>query len=278
MINFLHQFSPQPLLFSWGGIEVYWYGFFIVTGIIGGLIVALILAHYHGVSRDTVFDLAFWLVIAGIVGARLYHVFLEFSYYLTHPLDIIKVWQGGLAIHGAIIAGIIVILIYVGKKNIFLEKKEASLKNFWLLTALITPALAMAQTIGRWGNYFNQELFGKPTDLSWGIPIDIMNRPIEFIGSEYFHPAFLYESLGSLIIFLILIGLHFYYLKKKKTSWELITLSYIILYSLLRFSTEIIRIDPTPEFWGLRFPQIISIVIIVLAIILTIPQIRRKIT
>jgi len=278
MINFLHNFNPQPLFFSWGGIEIYWYGFFIVTGIIAGLITTLILANYYDISRDTIFDLAFWLIIAGIVGARICHILLAFDYYWGHPEDIIKVWQGGLAIHGAIIAGIIVLLVYAGKKNIFREEKKANLKNFWLLAALLAPALALAQAIGRWGNYFNQELFGKPTNLPWGIPINIMNRPVEFISSEYFHPAFLYESLGSLLIFLILIGLHAWYLKKKKQSYEFFLIAYAILYSVLRFATEMIRIDPTPELLGLRFPQIISIVIIVLALILTIPQIKSKIT
>lgn len=278
MINFLHNFNPNPVLFSWGGIEVYWYGFFIVLGIVAGLIVTLILANYYKVSRDTVFDLAFWLVVGGIVGARIYHVFLEFNYYLANPLDTLKVWEGGLAIHGGVIVGVIVMLIYAGKKNIFTEERKADLKNFWLLTAIAAPGLALAQAIGRWGNYFNQELFGKPTGLPWGIPVDFAQRPTEFLSFKYFHPTFLYESLGSLLIFLILIGLHAWYLKSKKQSYEFFLITYAVLYSALRFATEIIRIDRTPEIWGLRFPQIISLVIIIAALVLTIPQIKRKIT
>jgi|SRR6056297_1151035 len=278
MINFLHNFKPDPALFSWGGIEIYWYGFFIVLGIVAGLIVTLILANYYKVSRDAVFDLAFWLVVGGILGARIYHVFLEINYYLAHPLDIIKVWEGGLAIHGGVIMGVIIMLIYTRKKNIFIEERKPNIKNFWLLTAITAPALTLAQAIGRWGNYFNQELFGTPTNLPWGIPIDFAHRPTEFLSFKYFHPTFLYESLGSLVIFLILIGLHAWYLKKKKQSYEFFLISYAVLYSALRFATEIIRIDRTPEIWGLRFPQIISIVIIIATLILTIPSIRHKIT
>jgi phosphatidylglycerol:prolipoprotein diacylglycerol transferase len=278
MINFLHNFNPQAILFSPFGIDIYWYGLFIVSGIIAGLVTALVLAHFYKVSQDVIFDLVFWMVISGIVGARLYHVMLEFKYYLANPLDIIKVWQGGLAIHGGIIAGIIVIIIYAWKKNIFTEEKAPSLRNFWLITAIAAPAVALAQAIGRWGNYFNQELFGKPTDLAWGIPIDFIHKPTQFLSFKYFHPTFLYESLGSLLIFLILIGLHAWYLKSKKKSYEFILITYAILYSLLRFTTEIIRIDPTPQIFGLRFPQIISIFIIIVALVLTIPKIRSKIT
>lgn len=257
MINFLHTFQPNPILISLGPINIYWYGLFIVLGALAAIFATFKLAYYYKINKETIIDLAFWLIINGIIGARLYHVLLELPYYLNYPLDIIKIWQGGLAIHGAIFAGIIIIWRFSKKHR----------HNFWLLTSIIAPGMALAQAIGRWGNYFNQELFGKPTTLAWGIPINIINRPIEYISNEFFHPTFLYESMGSLLIFFILIAIHIWIIKKRVMRYELCVMSYALLYSLLRFTLEFIRIDPTPVAFGLRFPQIISLIIIFFSII-----------
>lgn len=258
MINFLHNFHPQSILISIGLIDIYWYGFFILVGAILALLITIKLASYHKIDKEVVVDLAFWLILGGIIGARIYHVFLELPYYISNPIDIFKIWQGGLAIHGGIIAGLTIIWFFAKKNKI----------NFWLITALITPGLALAQAIGRWGNYFNQELFGLPTSLPWGIPIDIINRPLEFLSSQYFHPTFLYESIGNLIIFTILISIHIWIIKKPSVNrYSLCVISYAILYSILRFSTEFIRIDSTPVIYGWRWPQIASIIIILVSIV-----------
>ncbi|MDD5291442.1 MAG: prolipoprotein diacylglyceryl transferase [Patescibacteria group bacterium] len=268
MVNFLHTFNPNPILVSFGPINIYWYGFFIVLGALAAIAVAFKISSYYSLKKEAIIDLAFWLVIGGIIGARLYHVFLEFPYYLKYPLNIFKVWQGGLAIHGAIIAGLLIIWFFAKKRNL----------DFWLLTAIIAPGLALAQAIGRWGNYFNGELFGKPTNLGWGIPIDIMRRPLEYISSEFFHPTFLYESIGNFLIFLILISLHIWIIGKKQFknySYFLIFSFYLIMYSILRFSLEFIRIDETPVIWSLRFPQIASLIIVLLTFALLIYKIRK---
>lgn len=240
---------------SLGLIHIYWYGFFIVLGILAAIILTVKLAGYYKISKDEILDLSFWLVIGGIIGARIFHLLIEWRYYLENPLDIFKVWQGGLAIHGAIIAGLIIVYLYSKKKKL----------NAWLIVSLIVPGLALAQAIGRWGNYFNQELFGKPTDLAWGIPISIINRPFQYIAKNYFHPTFIYESLGSLLIFLILLAGHIMIIKKKRQkglNYKLLTAGYLILYSILRFLTEFIRIDQAYEFAGLRHAQITSLLII----------------
>jgi len=259
-MSLLHTFNPNPILITLGPIKIYWYGLFIVLGVLLAIITALKLASYYKIPKNKIIDLSFWLIIFGILGARLYHVLLELPYYLHNPLDIIKIWQGGLAIHGAIIAGLITVW--------FFSKKESI--NFWLVSSLIVPGLALAMAIGRWGNYFNQELFGLPTDLPWGIPINLLNRPLEYISTEFFHPTFLYESLGSLLIFIILILFHAWIIKNKKPVYNnfLLLTSYFLLYSFLRFSLEFIRIDTTPEFLSLRWPQIASLIIILLSIIL----------
>ncbi|MDO8592212.1 MAG: prolipoprotein diacylglyceryl transferase [bacterium] len=270
MFNFLHTFHPSPILFAIGPIQIHWYGFFIMAGALAAIAVAFFLAKKQNLKTDAIIDLAFWLIIFGLIGARLYHVFLELPYYLANPLNIFKIWQGGLAIHGGVIAGITTLWFYAKKHQ----------HNFWQLASIITPGLALAQALGRWGNYFNQELFGYPTGLPWGIPIDAAHRPWQYFNYQYFHPTFLYESIGNLVIFLILIALHANLIKKSKTTSTKFPISlalpdpaepdnfqfpifvYLLLYSLLRFSTEFIRIDETPTALGLRFPQLASLLII----------------
>ncbi len=263
MINWLHTFNPQAILLSFGHLHIYWYGLFMVLGIITALGVSLKLARYYKVANETIFDLSFWLIISSLLGARLYDVFLNFSYYLNSPLEILKIWRGGLAIHGAIIAGLITVYFFSKKQKI----------SFWKLTAIITPGLALGQAIGRWGNYFNQELFGLPTTKPWGIPISLLNRPADYVTSRFFQPTFLYESLGCLLIFIVLIGINRLLIKKNllnRRHFILLTSFYMILYSILRFFLEFIKIDATPTLFGLRWPQIVSLLIVSVSVILLI--------
>jgi phosphatidylglycerol:prolipoprotein diacylglycerol transferase len=229
-----------------------------VAGILAALILTIQLAKYYQLSADLIFDLAFWLIIGGLIGARLYDDLLQLPYYIQHPLQSVEIWKGGLAIHGGIIAGLLIILWFARRQAL----------NFWKLAAVLTPGLALAQAIGRWGNYFNQEIFGPPTNLPWGIPIDLWHRPVPYITANYFQPTFLYESLGCLLISLILIGLNVYAIRHQALGPKLyvwLVALYLILYSLLRFGLEFIRLDPTPEIWGLRWPQLISLIIIIFA-------------
>ena len=252
----LHNFNPEPILFSLGQLAIHWYGVFMVLGIIAGMIVTLRLARYYKFADNFIFDLFFWLIISALVGARIYDVLLNSSYYLSHPLQSLEIWKGGLAIHGAIIAGIIVLLIFAKQQK----------TSFFKIGSLIVPGLALGQAIGRWGNYFNQELFGLPTNSFIGIPINIVNRSIKYLPNIYFQPTFLYESLGCLLIFLFLFNLNLHYAKRKKFEHRLYIWSvsfYMILYSILRFMLEYIRIDKTPYFLGLRLPQIVSLFIII---------------
>lgn len=260
MINWLHTFTPESVLISFGNFKIHYYGIFIVLGLILGTLLLLKLSDYYKLNKQNNLDALFWIIINAIIGARLYHIFLELPFYLEYPLQSIKVWEGGLAIHGAIIGGVLTVWYYAKKFKI----------PFWQLTAIIVPGLSLGQALGRWGNYFNQELYGLPTDLPWGIPIDFENRLAAFSGFKYFHPTFLYESIGNLIIFLIIMLLH-YKTKNIKSNFfqnnkfTIITLSYLILYSLLRFSLEFVRIDPTPSY-GLKVPQIVSLGIVVVSI------------
>lgn len=229
-----------------------------VFSILAALTISFKLAKYYKIKSDTLFDLSFWLIINGIIGARIYDVLLQLPYYLEQPLAILKVWEGGLAIHGAIIAGLITIYVFSRRQKI----------SFWTMAALISPGLALAQAIGRWGNYFNQELFGLPTSLPWGIPITLANRPLIYLQTEFFHPTFLYESLGCLFIFFFLSGFTLYLIKKDKLKtyyFVWLFTFYMILYSILRFNLEFIRLDGTPIIFGFRWPQIISLIIILIS-------------
>jgi phosphatidylglycerol:prolipoprotein diacylglycerol transferase len=261
MFFFLHNFHPTAILLSFGPIHIYWYGLFIVLGMVAALLTAFYLARKYELKRDLIFDLAFWLIIWGIIGARVYDIFLQLPYYLNNPGQMLKIWEGGLSIHGGIIAGLIVTAWFAKKY----------LLGFWKLSAVLVPGIALGQAIGRWGNYFNQELFGRPTNLPWGIPIDIMNRPLDYLNDQYFQPTFLYESLGCLVIFAFLLSLHNQYRRYQHHNnlfFVWISALYMILYSILRFSLEFIKINPTPVWLGLRWPQIISLLIILTFVII----------
>lgn len=262
----LHDYSPTAILVSFGPLTIYWYGIFTVLGVVAAMLVSIRSCRIYGISKEEMIDLAFWLIIGGLIGARTYHILLELPYYWNNPIDILKIWQGGLAIHGAIFAGMIVIW--------FFAKKD--LARSFILASLITPGLAIGQAIGRWGNYFNQELFGLPTDLPWGIPIGLPNRPEKYFNSEYFHPTFLYESLGNLAIFVILISAIKYFHKRRPQLLPYVFIIYIILYSILRFGLEFIRVDRTPEIGFWRWPQLISLVLISIATFFSYRQAKNR--
>jgi phosphatidylglycerol:prolipoprotein diacylglycerol transferase len=270
MINWLHTFLPQPVLLAVGPFTIYWYGLFLVLAMLVGIFITVKLAKLYKIKSEVILDLSFWLLLGGLVGARLYHVGLEWNYYSLNPWDIFKVWQGGLAIHGGLIAGLLVALIFAKRHRL----------NFWTLSAIVAPAVAFGQAIGRWGNYFNQELFGFPTSLPWGIPINPANVPAAYVLNNtirYFHPTFLYESLFCLLLGVCLLLAHRAAKQEKNLTANLqaITLSYLIFYSVGRFILEEIKIDPTPMVGVLRWPQVISLVIMIIALLWEIFVLRQ---
>ncbi len=266
---------PQPIAFDLGLVQIHWYGLLIVLAIIFGLLLISRLGKKFGISGDEVVNLAFYVVIFSVIGARIYYLFLDLDYFLANPWQVFAIWRGGLAIHGAILGGLAVGFIYCFRKK----------QPFWLWADLIAPALALGQAIGRWGNYFNQEVFGRPTDLPWGIPILPANRPAGFESVEYFQPTFLYESGLNLVNFLVLLLLFkvFYLGKRKNTKAQkqkagIVFLAYLINYSLIRFGMEFLRIDQTAFIGNIRLPQIVSIIIIVISICIIIFQRQRRLS
>lgn len=259
-MDFLNHFQSSPIFFQAGSVKIYYYGLIIVLAVFLGLWIMVFLSKKKGLKSDDVFDLFFWVVVLGILGARLYNVFiLNWDYYQNNLFDIFKIWQGGLAIHGAIIFGVITLLVRCLKKKIC----------FLRILDIGVVVLAFGQALGRWGNFFNQELFGHP--VSWGIPIDLINRPSGFESFEFFHPAFLYESILNFILFLIL-----FFLVRKDVRIGIPTLIYFLGYGLIRFFMEFIRIDPTLLVFGFRFPQAVSLVLIIICLILFWPILRKN--
>jgi phosphatidylglycerol---prolipoprotein diacylglyceryl transferase len=267
MFNFLHSFSPQAILWQIGPITIYWYGLTLLTAIIAAILLSIYIGRYLNIKKDDILDLSFYLILFGIIGARIYDVFLELPYYLHHPLAIFYLGEGGLAIHGGIIAGLITIYFFARKNN------HSMLK----LSALIVPSLALGQAIGRWGNWFNQELFGLPSNLPWSIPINIANRPLAYLDSEFFHPTFLYESLACLLLSIVLFSL-FYNWKNNLNDKRLkiIIAIYLSSYAFIRFMLEFIKVDSTPIFLNLRWPQIASILMFTAALMIIYTSQKNK--
>lgn len=231
----------NPVAFKIFGIEVMWYGVLISIGVVIGAILAIKEAKRQGIDEDTMIDLLLYAIPIALIGARLHYVIFNWKYYKDDLLEIFNFRGGGLAIHGALIAAIIVAIIFTRKKKI----------DFWKVADACAPSLILGQAIGRWGNYINQEAYGRPTDLPWGIVIDGVKV----------HPTFLYESLCNFIIFLFLL---WYRRDKPKVSGEVFLL-YLALYSVIRFFVEGLRIDSL-MLGSIRVAQLISILAIIVSI------------
>ena len=242
-------------ILSIGNFHIYCYSVLIATGIIIGLYLLMKEASKQNISKDTIIDIAFYTIIWGIIGARIYYVIFNIKPYLSNPISILYVWEGGLAIYGAIIAGFITLIYQTKKKNIALGK----------LTDMIVPSLILAQAIGRWGNFFNQEAHGGIVTLEFLKKIHIPNFIIKgmYINGNYYHPTFFYESLWCLLGFILLVIIR----KLLKNSKDgTLTFIYLIWYGIGRFFIEGLRTDSL--YLGIfRISQIVSIVIIIIGII-----------
>ncbi len=269
-INFAFLKSPGSELLNIGAISIRWYGFLISLALFLGLYLSKKLAKSRGINPEYINQLLPSLVLSSIVGARIYYVIFEYRlfsgnnfftsiYFLNLKIKLpsfLAIWEGGIAIHGALIGGFISLLIFCKSNKLHLNT----------ILDLIIPSLILGQSIGRWGNFFNNEAFGLPTNSPWKLFIPIQNRPMEFANYEFFHPTFLYESLWNLIIFFILIYIFKRQTKINSVKPGLISCIYLITYSFGRFWIEGLRTDPLclggyPPFCegGLRIAQFISI-------------------
>ncbi len=230
----------DPIALEIGPLAIRWYGLLITTGIVAAAFVATREARRRGENPDHVWDMLTWVVIAGIVGARLYHVVSNpapgggLSYYLANPVKILYIWEGGLGIYGAVAGGLLAVYLYARRHRL----------AFWRWADIGIVGLPLAQAIGRWGNFFNQELYGYPTTLPWGIRIDQAHRLPQFADlppDTRFHPTFLYESLWNVMVFGVLLWLSRRFGSRLKDG-DLV-LVYGILYPLGRILVETQRPD-----------------------------------
>ena len=262
--------SPGETLLNLGSLNIRWYGFLISISVLIGIFISKKLAKTRNVDPEYISEVLPSLIIFSIIGARAYYVIFEWRQYTGNNFftsfqifnnsiqipSFLAVWEGGIAIHGALIGGFLSVFLFCKSKNIHL-------KTF--LDVLI-PSIILGQSIGRWGNFFNNEAFGLPTNLPWKLFIPIQNRPIEFINYQFFHPTFLYESLWNFLIFIVLIITFNKQNKTKIVKPGFISCLYLVCYSFGRFWIEALRTDPlciggiAPFcYGGLRMAQFISI-------------------
>lgn len=246
----------NSVMFSIGSFSVYWYSFFILLGFsFGFLLTKKEIKRHKDIPDNFLYDYFFYLIPIVILGARLYYVIFEFGYYSKNLIEILQVWNGGLAIHGGVIAGIIYTCIYTKRYKI----------NTLRLIDILTPSLVLGQAIGRWGNFFNQEAYGPVVDLSFLKSFYIPKFIIEgmYIDGAYHHPTFLYESLTCLICFIIIIIIRKYY---RNLKLGLSCGIYFIIYGVERFFVESLRQDSL-MLGSIKVAQLISIVMIIAGVL-----------
>lgn len=257
--------SPGEIAFTLGNMDIHWYGICMSLSMLCGLFVIFLVRnkYFKEISTDIICDLSFFLIIWGLISARLYYVIVDYKYFAHHPFEIIAIWNGGISIQGAILGGVLAGLYYCKKYKL----------NFLQYADLFSFGIVTGQIIGRLGNFFNSEAFGLPTNLPWKLYIPYKARPVEYRMEEFFHPTFLYESLLSLFILLIL-----YFLITKFAAHKngLIFCSYIMLYSVSRFIVETIRIDSVLNFGSIHIAHITSVIFFVLALLSFIYLFKKK--
>lgn len=254
----------NPVAFNLGNLSVKWYGVIMALAIILAVSMAIIEGRKRQIESDDFIDLLLWAVPLGYVGARIYYVIFEWQYYAQHPDQIIAIWNGGIAIYGGLLAGLVVLLIFCYKKML----------PPFLMLDIITPGVMAAQILGRWGNFINQEAHGGPTTLGFLQSLHLPNFIISQmkINGVYYQPTFLYESFFNLIgLILILVLRHKKHLFKQGEIFML----YLAWYSVVRFFVEGMRTDSLYLWGSIRVSQLLSLILLVIVIGLFIY--RRKV-
>lgn len=231
---------------SFMGIDIYWYAILITSAIVSGFLWAKFHDGRYNIKFDDVLDLSLIMIPIAIICARLYYIVFNLDYYLNNPTEIFNFRNGGIAIYGAIMGGIVTIIIFCKKKKI----------NMFDLMDYIAPIIPLGQAIGRWGNYINIEAYGSETNLP--LKMEIIENGI----TKYVHPTFLYESVGNFILFLILLKIS----KNRKFSGQIVSL-YLIGYSFIRFWVEGLRTDSL-MFGNIKVSQLLSILIFIIMMVI----------
>lgn len=238
-----------------GVLQIHWYGLIIGVGVILGLVLAIRESERRGLHKEVFVDLILFAVPIAIICARIYYVTFQWEYYAQHPGEIIKIWNGGIAIHGALIGSVLTTIVFAKVRGV----------SFWKLVDIAAPSLLLGQAIGRWGNFINQEAHGGEVTRvfleNMHLPTFIIDQM--YINGAYYHPTFLYESLWNVVGVIVLLLLRKVNLRRGE-----IFLSYLVWYSIGRFFIEGLRTDSLMLTETLRIAQVISLTIIVVALAL----------
>lgn len=242
----------DPVAFNLGPLSVRWYGIIIAVGILLGYFVAQRALVKAGLHKDTLVDIIFYSALFGFIAARIYFVIFQWPYYVENPSEIIKIWHGGIAIHGGLIGGFIAGVIVCKVKNL----------NPFQIGDIVAPSIILAQGIGRWGNFMNHEAHGGPVSRAFLEKLHLPNFIIEnmYINGQYYHPTFLYESIWDVVGFIILVNIR-KHLKLGETFFL-----YLTWYSIGRFFIEGLRTDSLMLTSNIRVAQLVSILLILISI------------
>lgn len=253
----------DPLFIDLGFIQIYWYSVMILLAVITASLIIIKESKRYKLPKDYVTNLITYALIFGIIGARIYYVIFEWNYYSKHLIDIFKVWEGGLAIHGGLISGLLFIIYYTKKYKV----------NTLRFLDIIVPAVIIAQAIGRWGNFFNGEAHGSIVTLEFLTSLHLPKFIIDGMNiyGIYYHPTFLYESVLCFIGFIIMI----IFRRFKNVKIGQVTAFYMIWYGVVRFFIEKLRTDSL-MLLDFKIAQIVSIILIILGILLMILRMNKE--
>ncbi len=244
--------SPSDGVIHLGPVPLHMYGLMIALGVVVAAKVGRTRYVKRGGDGEAFDSIAFWAVVGGVIGARVYHVITDYQLFQGHWERSVQIWQGGLGIWGGVIGGALAVFIVARRRQV----------AFAPIADAIVPGLAFAQGIGRWGNWFNQELFGEPSHLPWAVEIDRVHRPTEYINEKTFQPTFLYESLWCIALGFALIAID----RKFKLARGQLFALYAAGYTMFRFVMEEMRVDPAHTIGPLRLNAWVSIIVFVCSI------------
>ena len=253
----------SPTLIEIFGFEIKWYSVLVLAGVIFAYLLIRIESSRFQIKKDFLFNMMFWAIIVGIIGARLYYVLFNLDFYKENLSEIYKIWHGGLAIHGGIIAGLIVVLIYCKKYNVNSKK----------ILDICAPAVILAQAIGRWGNFFNAEAFGSAVEYKELVNMKIIPQFVidnMYINGEYHLPMFYFESLLCLLGFIIMLIIR----RRRYAKNGTIFAFYLIWYGIIRFFVEMFRTDSL-MIADLKVAQAVSVVMILIGIYINLLQMKK---
>jgi prolipoprotein diacylglyceryl transferase len=255
--------SPSSGRIEIGPVNLTAYGVLVALGIFAGIVLAQRRWTARGGDPAVVGNVAMWAVVAGVLGARLIWVIPRLERFEGRWLAVLFVWEGGLAFFGGLLAGAVAGLVAARRAGVDVTR----------FADAVIPAIPLGQAIGRWGNYMNQELFGRPTDLPWGLEIDPQRRPERFADAETFHPTFLYESLWNLVTVAVLLRVD---ARRRLRPGQLVAL-YAVLYGAGRFALELLRVDTDFRLLGLSRNGITALALVLAgAVTIVVLQRRRK--